>query len=205
MRNRLAIRYAVQGDLRFISHHDSLRLFKRAVARAAVPVRYSEGFNPRPKLRIALPRPVGVASLDELLVLELTTEEDPADLLTRLSAHVPDGMRLLSADALATGDRRLPVEVQYALELEPEVQQQTARSVAAFLGRPHVLVERASARMFDIRPFIRTLSVTDGTLRWTQAVTPEGTPRVGEVLESLGLSNQDHLHRVVRQTASYRP
>ncbi|GAF87148.1 unnamed protein product, partial [marine sediment metagenome] len=61
-RERWVFGYDVDGDLRFISHHDMLRLFARSLARAALPVRFSEGFNPHPRLSIPLPRPVGVAS-----------------------------------------------------------------------------------------------------------------------------------------------
>ena len=77
MRHRLAIRYAIKGDLRFLSHQDTLRLFQRAFNRAGIPIRFSEGFNPRPRISIAMPRPVGVESCDELLVIELASWADP--------------------------------------------------------------------------------------------------------------------------------
>ena len=67
-RCRCALEYTIGGDLRFISHRDTLRLFQRAVARAALPVRFTEGFNPHPRMMIPLPRPVGVASQAETLV-----------------------------------------------------------------------------------------------------------------------------------------
>ncbi|MCG8409112.1 MAG: TIGR03936 family radical SAM-associated protein [Phycisphaerales bacterium] len=210
MRNRLAIQFAIEGDLRFISHHDSLRLFQRALVRSGLPIRYSEGFNPRPKMRISLPRPVGVASLAELLVLELVSDEDPAGVLSRLSAQIPEGMRLLSAEKLADRDRRLPSEVQYDLELEPQIHESVAKATLLFLSKKSFFFERilgksAAARPIDIRPFVLDMTVTEDVLCWTQIVTPEGTARVNEVLESVGLSSRDYLHRVVRRKAAYRP
>ena len=78
-RYRLRIDFSVDGDIRFLGHRDMLRLFARAVVRSAfggLAVRYTQGFNPHPRLSIPLPRPVGIASDAECLVLELT---EPAD------------------------------------------------------------------------------------------------------------------------------
>lgn len=210
MRNRLAIKYAVQGDLRFISHQDTLRLFIRALARARVPVRHSQGFNPRPRVSIVLPRPVGVASICELLVLELTADEEPIEVLSRLAAKMPDGIELLEAQRLAEQDRRLPNEVQYALQLEPQACRDAAAAASEFMARQSVVVERVNPtrpmpKKVDIRQFLVSIGVEDGVLLWTQAMTPEGTARVGEVLDCLGLSSGDMLHRVLRKTISYRP
>ena len=67
IREKWAFEFSVTGDLRFISHRDTVRVFQRALARAALPVAYSEGFNPHPRLSLPLPRAVGVASEAELM------------------------------------------------------------------------------------------------------------------------------------------
>lgn len=208
LRNRFAISYAIEGDLRFISHQDSLRLFRRALARAGIGVRYSEGFNPKPRIRIALPRPVGVASREDVLVLELTSDLEPSNLLNRLSTQIPAGVRLLAAERLADRDRRLPCEVKYALPLEPAARESVAQAVADFLSKDKVIVQRASfktpsKKVMDIRCFVLVMEVLDGSLTWTQAMGPEGTAGIGEVLQSVGLSSDEHLHRVVRVEVSY--
>ena len=209
LRNRLAIKYAVQGDLRFISHQDTLRLFIRALARARVPVRHSAGFNPRPRVSIVLPRPVGVASICELLVLELTADEDPIEVLSRLATAMPDGIELLEAERLAEQDRRLPTEVQYALQLEPQACRDAAAAASEFMAKQSVVVERTNParpapKKVDIRKFMVSIEVEDGVLLWTQAIAPEGTVRVGELLDCLGLPSGDLLHRVLRKAISYR-
>ena len=71
----LVVRFKIEGRLRFLSHVETLKLFQRACARAGLQVRYSEGFNPRPRLSLPLPRPVGVESQDELLCVRV--EQDP--------------------------------------------------------------------------------------------------------------------------------
>ncbi|MBI4580945.1 MAG: DUF2344 domain-containing protein, partial [Planctomycetes bacterium] len=92
IRYRIAIRFAVQDDVRFISHHDTMRMFERALARTDLPVRFSEGFNPRPKLSLPLPRPVGIATTADVLVVELTQPVVPEEALGRLAAQMPRGV-----------------------------------------------------------------------------------------------------------------
>jgi radical SAM-linked protein len=210
LRNCLAIRYAVEGDLRFISHHDSLRLFERAMARAKVPVRYSQGFNPQPRFRIALPRPVGVASLDELLVVEVVSEEAPEDVLNRLRREMPPGIVLIAAESLEAGDHRQPCEVWYSLEIEHSIEGVVAQRAVDFLSQDSVMVDRVTpkskaGKAINIRQYISTIEVTPQRVAWSQTVTQEGSARPSEVLEALGLPSCDHLHRLCRQKTLYQP
>jgi radical SAM-linked protein len=208
LRIRLAIRYAVDGDLRFISHHDTLRLFERALARAELPVRYSQGFNPRPRMSIVLPRPVGVASRDELLVVELESEMTPEDALSRLSQHMPVGLMLLAADTLEATQRRTPERATYSLALAPEQREGVAKKASTLLSAESLPMERttpksASRRSVDIRPYLVEVSPTLEGVQWTQTISQGGTARVGEVLEVLGLPSREHLHRVRRERVEY--
>lgn len=211
MRNRLAIRYSVEGDLRFISHHDSLRLFERAMIRADFPLRYSEGFNQRPKLSIALPRPVGVASRDELLVITLTEPTEPSTALSRLSPHMPQGLVLLDAEPVEDSDRRLPCEATYTMPMTDDACETVLARARSFLASDSQIVERHAAdsrnpaKKVDIRPYIRSIDVSGGMLRWTQIVTGTGTSRVGEILDLLGLPSCLHLHRLTRESVKYEP
>jgi hypothetical protein len=75
----LAVRFRIGGALRFLSHAETSRVFQRACARAGIPVKYSAGFNPHPKLSLPLPRSVGVESDDELLVVRLSDEPRDVD------------------------------------------------------------------------------------------------------------------------------
>lgn len=213
LRNRLAIRYAVEGDLRFISHHDSLRLFERALARANLPVRYSEGFNPRPRLTIALPRPVGVASRDELLVIELTAETAPEEAQSRLAAQMPAGLSLLKAEPLADAEKRVPCEAHYELELGPAADEDLNQRITEFLSTSSINIHRIrraksgapiSGKSVDVRSFVLKLQFDDGTLRWTQSISQDGTARLAEVLEALQLKAEQHLHNICRVRVVYR-
>jgi radical SAM-linked protein len=210
LRNRVAIRYVVGGDLRFISHHDTLRLFERALSRAGLPVRFSEGFNPRPRMTVALPRSVGLASSDELLVIELSEPMEGSQVAARLAAVMPGGMEVLSAEVLAEGDRRLPCEATYELLIDGTSPAELAERTAGLLAQQRLDVTRTEPRtgkkkVVDIRPYIVTVDVVDRLLSWTQSITPTGTVRPDEMLAALGLSASDHLHRLHRCRVRYVP
>lgn len=202
LRTRLAIRYAVEGDLRFISHHDSLRLFERAMARARIPVRYSGGFNPKPRMSIVLPRSVGVASKDELLLVELDSEAATDDVMRSLQSEMPPGLELLTVEMVGEGDRRIPREVCYTAGIDGSARQSLMHAAERLLSRESVLLQRstpgAPEKVVDIRPYISTIDVGPDSLTWSQKVTPGGTARPGEVLEQLGLPSREYLHRLCR-------
>jgi radical SAM-linked protein len=201
----LAIRFAVTGDLRFISHHDTIRLFERALARAAVPVRFSEGFNPRPKLSLPLPRAVGIASDDECLVAECDEPLSPDQARDRLRPQLPEGMILHHVDALESGEKLTPVRATYRIELPPDVLSAVTTRADDAMSRSTIDVERrdhktGQVRMIDIRPFMERIASVGASVEWTQAVPGSGTARPGEVLQLLGLKPDEWLHRI-RRTA----
>ena len=92
---RLRIRYAKRGRLRFTSHRDFSRAFERAVFRARVPMAYSSGFNPHPRISYAGAAPTGSASEAEYLEIALAEVVDPADVHAQLAEALPDGLDVL--------------------------------------------------------------------------------------------------------------
>ena len=204
----MAIRFSVEGDLRFISHHDSLRLFERALARAETPVQFSAGFNPRPRMRLALPRPVGVASQDELLVVELSHDAEPQAIFESLCRQMPQGLTLLGVEKLADQDERRPIGATYELPIDPQTVQDVAQRAADFLASDHLTVTRQAphqnrSKSVDIRTFVEQMQVNQNRLIWTQTISQDGTVRINELLDAVGLPGRDHLHRVTRAKVSY--
>ena len=92
---RLRIRYAKRGRLRFTSHRDFSRAFERAVFRAQVPMAYSSGFNPHPRISYAGAAPTGSASEAEFLEIALAEVVDPAVIHEQLAEALPDGLDVL--------------------------------------------------------------------------------------------------------------
>ena len=94
---RLRLRFSKTGRLRYISHLDLVRTMTKAVVRARLPIWYTQGFNPVPKMVFATPMSVGMESLSELMELRMAEKTDPALVLERLSRAVPSELRFLEA------------------------------------------------------------------------------------------------------------
>lgn len=202
LRHRFVVRFAIEDDLRFISHHDTVRLFERALARAEWPVKFSEGFNPRPRLSLPLPRSVGIASEDELLVIELTEAVAPDAALCQLRRQMPSGIRLWDILALTTSANPAPRQAVYEAPVEsppPEWRQR----IEDLSQRTAIIVRRTGQderveKQLDIRPYIVRLAIEDNRLIMVLRITPTGTARPAEVLAALGLAECILPHRLRR-------
>ena len=91
----LVVRYAKRGKMRFASHRDVARAFERGVRRAGLPIAYSAGFTPHPKISYAGGAPTGVASEAEYLSLALTARQAETQVCQRLDAALPDGIDVI--------------------------------------------------------------------------------------------------------------
>ena len=89
---RMNLLFAKKGMIRFISHLDLMRLFSRAIRRAGLPVKMTEGFSPHPKLSINRALKLGLESDNELASIFLTQEVSPADFMKRLQEQLPEGV-----------------------------------------------------------------------------------------------------------------
>jgi len=94
---RIRIRYAKRGRLRFSSHRDFARAFERALRRAEVPMAYSAGFHPHPKVSYVGAAPTGVGSEAEYAEIALNRVRDPEQIRAAIDAVLPDGLDLVEA------------------------------------------------------------------------------------------------------------
>ena len=92
----MRFRFRKDGALRLLSHHDLMRCFERMLRRAALPVRQSQGFHPKPRLIFALSLPLGVIGCEEVAELELDEILPPEEVRERLVRQAPPGMEILS-------------------------------------------------------------------------------------------------------------
>lgn len=199
---RLRLRYAKRGRLRFASHRDFQRAFERALRRAGVPMAYSAGFTPHPRISFAGAAPTGAASEAEYLEIALTRRQDPSALQQALDAALPPGLdvvEVVEAGPGALADR-LQASV-WRVEL-PGVDPRTAAdAVHAFLAAERVEVERATKnglRVFDARSAVLGLVVADvsgsnGKTDWSEE---NFTVRVAQA----EAASYAILHVVVRHT-----
>lgn len=159
---RLRIRYAKRGRLRFTSHRDFSRAFERAIVRAGVPMAYSSGFNPHPRISYAGAAPTGAASEAEYLEIGLARTVAPATVRAELAAAMPPGLDVLDVVESPGGplaDLLQASRWQVELTLPPEP---VATAVATFLAQQSVPVSRMTRkglREFDCRAAVLSLTV----------------------------------------------
>jgi len=108
---RIRIRFAKIGRVRWTSHRDVARMWERALRRARLPMAYTEGFSPRPKLSFGLALPTGCESSAEYLDVALREPVDPVDVTATFSSLLPDGVDVLAAQVLPEGMGSLQEEV----------------------------------------------------------------------------------------------
>jgi radical SAM-linked protein len=94
---RIRLRYAKRGRLRFSSHRDFARAFERSLRRAEIPMAYSAGFHPHPKISYVGAAPTGVGSEAEYLEIALADHREPEQVRAAIDAVLPDGLDMLSA------------------------------------------------------------------------------------------------------------
>ncbi|MEV5407223.1 TIGR03936 family radical SAM-associated protein [Thermopolyspora sp. NPDC052614] len=167
MVQRLRVRYAKRGRLRFTSHRDISRAVERAVRRAGIPVAFSAGFTPHPKISYAGAAPTGVASEAEYLEIGVTRPCDPRALRDDLDASLPPGIDVLDvveAHGGSLADRLEGSEWEVRLPGADPVA--VTRAAERFLAAGSVEVERMTKkglRRFNAREAVLTLAVAGGT------------------------------------------
>ncbi len=201
--SRYAFAFEVEGDLKFISHQDTLRMFKRAMSRANLPVAYSEGFNPQPRLSIPLPRPVGIASRCEQLVVSLTQEIDTVEATSQFRAQAPIGLTITDAQLLLPGQKMLPTSVSYVLPLAEDDPKDLDKKIDTILAEKELIVTRSNPkkkeiRTVDIRPFIDHVCIQNNSLAFRLHVTDKGTAKPSEIAGLLGYEATAINHRIQR-------
>ncbi len=182
--SKVRLRFAKRGDLRLVSHHDLMRCLERMFRRAALPMAYSQGFNPRPRYVLPLALGLGIEGRREMLELELVEPMEPAEVLRRLQATAPPGLDFLEAAAAAPGRSPRVVAAQYTLEVPPAPRDAARAALAVFLASDHWPYQRQRPDRTveaDLRPFVLSGELDPaGTLRIRMRIAPDGSARPEE-------------------------
>ena len=184
---RLAIRYAKRGRLRFTSHRDFARAFERALRRGGVPMAYSAGFSPHPKISWVGAAPTGVASEAEYVEIGLAEAREPDAVRRDLDEALPPGLDVVTVVEMASKGLADRVEAsQWRIELPGVDPVEASEAVERFLALEEAPVERLmkdGRRTIDARAAVLGMRVrgesgTDARCAIIDMVVRHTTPAV---------------------------
>jgi radical SAM-linked protein len=206
---KLRVRYAKRDRLRFTSHRDFARAFERAVRRAGIPIGFSSGFSPHPKISYANAAPTGSASEAEFLEIGLTDPRDPDEVLRALDGALPPGLDVLDvvvADAPGSLADRLEAS-EWRIKLAGADPDQVASAVASFLAAEDVSVDRMlkqGMRAIDVRGAIVRLTSEGSTVTAVVRSTVP-TVRPDDIIAGLRAFGLEHSGSPVAQRLRQGP
>lgn len=203
---RLRLRFSKMGPTRFISHLDLARALERALNRARIPVSYSQGYNPRPRMQFASALPLGFTSEAELADIWLEEELDPEQARQRMMSKMAPGIvvqEVWEVPLDAPAMQACTTETAYVVDLDGVIEADVLRQRVQELLDAESLRRERRGKVYDLRPLILDLSVADGgdgapLLSMRLVLQPGRTGRPDEVLSALGL---DPLAVRLRRTA----
>lgn len=190
---RARITFTKQGPLRYIGHLDLHRLWERAMRRADLPITYSQGFHPQPKISLAAALPLGFSSRGEVLDVRLNEELPVEEITSRLRESLPPDIAIVNVTSVDEREPALQTQVlsaAYDVHLTEAIDgSELKRRVEEIMMSESILRERRG-KPYDLRPLIEMMSVisdADGKvwLKMTLAAREGATGRPEEVLSAL--------------------
>ncbi len=180
---------------------------QRACVRAGIDLAYSEGFNPRPKLSLPLPRSVGIESDDELCSIQIKQNDsncDPEQLQRRLQRQLPEGFESTSAEIVTRRRSFQKGLVTYLITVQDDSSSNLlTEKVKSLLKAEQLILQRTSgdrgkSRRIDVRPFLESIDTVAGEIKIRCRFTPSGTVRVDELMKLLEL-REEKLAKPIRR------
>ncbi len=198
-RTAMRIVFDIQGDLCVLSHRETMTMWARVLARSGLPVSYSAGFNPHPRLSLPLPRAVGVEGEGEVLWVQLERECTPSE-TEILARQVPAGCTIRRIEVPAGPGLRRAVRADYVFvrrqDVSPSFWLERLRIARQqLLSDEPIWRERQKPgrqnKILDVHSYLEGISGDSERIRLSCRIAPEGSLRPEEILDWLGLKRED--------------
>jgi len=193
---RIQITFSKQGPLRYTGHLDLHKLWERAARRAELPLAYSQGFHPQPKMNIAAALPLGFSSRCEVLDMRLEQDISLDGLAEKLNNTMPEGIRVIKI--VQEMNERAPALQTQIVSAEYEVTSKEAgfgsdlkRKIDSVMGTESIIRTRRK-KEYDLRPLVEELELVTENKIFMKLTAKEGaTGRPEEVLDVLGIAFEE--------------
>jgi radical SAM-linked protein len=190
---RVRLTFTKQGALRYTGHLDLHKIIERSIRRARLPLAYSQGYHPQPKINLAAALPLGFSSRAELM--DIWLDGDVEDIASNLQANVPPGLTILDARPV---DVRAPSLQSQVMGAEYEVKITKTGSASGLNEKVASVLESESIprvrrkKAYDLRPLIEELTLSVNNQLFMRLSARAGaTGRPEEVLTVMGIPVED--------------
>lgn len=164
-----------------------MNLFERAVRRAEIPVKMSNGFNPRPRISFPLALPVGIKGINEKLELEVYEWMQVSEIKSRLEKQLPKDIQIDSVELTSTQQKSSAKDVTYTIKPK-KGKLPCIEEINELLSKEVINTQRNGKKsLFDLRPSIVGITIDSQSIELNLKMTPKGMARPEEVLSLLGL------------------
>lgn len=189
---RIRITFAKQGALRYTGHLDLHKLWERAARRAELPLAYSQGFHPQPKMNIAAALPLGFSSRCEIIDMRLEHEVPLDGLCEKLQGTLPTGIQVSNVESVDEHSPALQTQVasaEYEVHLTESVDGLELKQRIESVMESESIIRERRGKAYDLRPLIEELDLSsEGKVHMRLAAREGATGRPEEVLDRLGIA-----------------
>ncbi len=181
--SKMRIKFLKTGEMRYLSHQELMTAMVRAMKRAKIPVAYSTGFHPHPKISFGPALAVGVEGLNEYFDIEMTALIEITHFLKIVNSELPKGLKLLDAYLITKNEMSLN-NLFSRYEYEIAIDKALEKNINFFMSLQSYQVSRDN-KTVDIRPMVEKAEIKNNTLSLILSDTQKAKARLNEILKIL--------------------
>jgi len=199
---RFRVKFSKTGVLRYLSHQELMTAISRAVRRARIPVGYSAGFHPHPRISFGPALPAGVEGLNEYFDIEMIEPIEPEEFLKRLNAELPQGLKIIDVAPIPRDTKSLSAFIsRYKYEIT--LDNIPIELINSFMTLRHCLVKR-DRKTVDIRLMVENAEIKDGILHLTLRDRDKMKVRLYEILKEMVQKPLEEIRSIsIKRTSLY--
>ncbi|UCH80013.1 MAG: TIGR03960 family B12-binding radical SAM protein [Nitrospiraceae bacterium] len=202
VKTKLRVKFSKTGNMRYLSHNEMVLAILRAVRRAHIPVAYSEGFHPHPKVSFGPALPSGVEGLQEFFDIELNEYMNEIEFKTMMNTQLPEGLEVKSAILIPERERSLS-EIITCYDYEINIDKGDEKRIHSFTGMESVFIWRKNKKV-DIRHMVTEANIQNNKLFLSLADTGTAHARLHEILQNMLHKTDEQVQSlIVKRTGLY--
>ena len=193
---KIRIKFSKHGNTKYVGHLDIMRYFQKAMRRADIPIRYSEGFSPHQVMSFAAPLGIGIESDSEYLDIEVTDSIDSSEAIKRLNSVMCEGIKIIEWKQLPDNSKTAMSQVasaDYFVLCE-------CNDISP-LDKAEILVEKETKsgelKQVDIKPMLYSVKKTEGGLLMHVAQGSSGNLKPETVMKALGIDEYHIIRKAI--------